>query len=211
MRCATDRRGATTLGPLIVGTATLKSRAWWLRVIGIIAPLLLTACRTTTPPTQVQPASATPSGTASYEVVLDASPDVSKQVSQRLFLPAAPVDENGPPLYPEALLSLGLPPQRLVVRLALDEHGQITDVTTNASASEADPRYQAVFEAAIRTAVECWRFKAATQRVFVDSPPDGSGKPPYKMLKAEILVPTYFDMRFIFEVTDGEGAVRQVQ
>ena len=49
------------------------------------------------------------------------------------------------------------------------------------------------------------------QRTFIDSPDDGSGKPPYKMLKTEEIVPTYFDIRFIFEVSDGKGLVKQSQ
>jgi hypothetical protein len=31
------------------------------------------------------------------------------------------------------------------------------------------------------------------------------------MLKAETPVPTYFDIRFVFEVSDGKGLVRQAQ
>jgi len=172
--------------------------------------LTLSACCTAAPKT-VHLALTTPTGTASYEAVLDPSPDVIKLVSERLFLPATPSEENRPPLYPEGLLSLELPPQRIVVRLTLDRHGHVTAVTSKASASEADPRYQAVFETSIRTAVDGWRFSPATQRIFVDSPPDDSGKPPYKMLKSETPVPTYFDIRFIFEMVEGKGAVRQVQ
>jgi hypothetical protein len=180
----------------------------WSRLAGATA-LSLTACRTAAPSNAVQPVPANPSGTASYEAVVEPGPDISKQVSQRLFLPAVPGDENRPPLYPEELLGLALPPQRIVVRLTLDEHGHITGVTTNASASEADPRYRTAFESAIRIAVDRWSFRPAAQRIFVDSPSDGSGKPPYKVLQSETPVPTYLDLRFIFEMTNGEGIVRQ--
>lgn len=137
--------------------------------------------------------------------------DTSRQVSQRLFIPAEPNSVNEAPVYPDTLLSLQLPPQRIVVRVFLDEHGQVTSVQTNVEASEADPQYRPAFEAAIRTAVEGWRFSAAMERTFVNSPDDGSGEPAYKVLKAEVAVPTWFDLRFIFEVTEGRGVVRQVQ
>lgn len=183
--------------------------AEWLRAAAG-ATVLLTACRTTTSPRAAEPARASLSGTATYEAVIEPSANTAKQVSQRLFLPAAPGDENHPPVYPEELVDLALPPQRVVVRLDLDERGHVTTVTPNDGASEADPRYRAAFETAIRIAVDRWCFRPATQRAFVDSPDDGSGKPPYKMLKAETPVPTYFDIRFIFEVMDGRGVVRQV-
>ena len=142
---------------------------------------------------------------------MEPSEGTSRQVSQRLFIPAAPGDENEPPVYPAELLSLQLPPQKLVVRIALDERGHVTSIRTNVAATEADPVYRPAFETAIRMAVNDWCFRAAIQRTFVDSPDDGSGKPAYKMLKAETTVPTYFDIRFIFEVEEGRGVVRQVE
>lgn len=137
--------------------------------------------------------------------------DTSKQVTQRLFLPAVPGEENRPPSYPDELLGLELPLQKIVVRIDLNERGHVTSVRTNLELSEADPRYRPAFETAIRLAVAGWCFQPARQRTFVDSPDDGSGKPPYKMLQAETAVPTYFDIRFLFEVTDGKGLVRQAE
>ena len=150
-------------------------------------------------------------GKATYEAVMEPSVETSAQVTQRLFIPAEPGDKNQPPLYPDVLLGLELPPQKIVVRILLDERGHVTAVRTNPETSEADPKHQAVFETAIRTAVDGWQFQPAVQRSFVDSPDDGSGKPPYKMLKAETPVPTYFDIRFVFEVSDGKGLVRQAE
>jgi hypothetical protein len=150
-------------------------------------------------------------GKATYEAVLEPSADTSEQVTQRLFIPAAPGGENQPPLYPDELLRLDLPPQKIVVRLILDERGHIIAVRPNHEVPEADPKYLSAFEKAIRVAVDDWCFEPAIQRTFVDSPDDGSGKPPYKMLKEESLVPTYFDVRFVFEVSDGKGRVRQAE
>ena len=175
------------------------------------AALSVSACRTTVP-SQVPP-ERTPSlsGTARYEAVQAPSEDTSRQVSERLFIPAEPGDANEPPGYPKELLRLQLPPQNIVVRIVLDEHGQVTAVATNVAASEADPQYRPAFEDAIRMAVHNWHFKAATERTFVNSPDDGSGKPAYKVLETETAVPTWFDIRFIFEVAEGRGIVRQVE
>jgi hypothetical protein len=172
--------------------------------------LSLYACRTVPPQA---PPQRTPSlsGTARYEAVQGPSEDTSRQVSERLFIPAEPGDANEPPAYPEQLLRLQLPPQKIVVRMSLDEHGQVTNVGTNVAASEADPQYRPAFEDAIRIAVDNWHFMAATERTFMNSPEDGSGKPAYKVLKSETSVPTWFDIRFIFEVAEGRGIVRQVE
>ena len=174
------------------------------------ALVLLSACRSAAPPqTSASPRPLT--GKSTYEAVTEANVDTAEQVTQRLFIPAAPGGENWPPVYPDELLSLDLPPQKIVVRIVLDERGHVTGVKPTDEASDADPRYRAAFEAAIRVAVDDWCFEPAMLRTFVDSPDDGSGKPPYKMLKAEALVPTYFDIRFTFEVSDGKGLVRQAQ
>lgn len=174
------------------------------------ALVLLSACRSAAPsPASEPPPSLT--GKATYEAVMEPSVDTSTQVTQRLFIPAAPGDANLPPLYPDELLDLELPPQKIVVRIVLNEHGHVDSVRTNAQASDADPKYRTAFETAIRIAVEGWCFRPAIQRTFVDSPPDGSGKPPYKMLETEKTAPTYFDIRFIFEVSDGKGFVRQTE
>jgi hypothetical protein len=172
------------------------------------AALSVSACRTAIP--SHTPPERTPSlsGTGRYEAVPGPSEDASRQVSQRLFIPAEPDDANDPPAYPERLLRLHLPAQRIVVRIALDEHGKVTTVETNVAASEADSQYRPAFEDAIRIAVASWHFKAATERTFVNSPDDGSGKPAYKVLKSETAVPTWFDIRFIFEVADGKGVLR---
>ena len=171
---------------------------------------LLSACRSAATPKPSEPPPSV-TGKATYEAVVAPSVETSTQVTQRLFIPAEPGEENQPPLYPNELLSLELPPQRIVVRMFLDEHGRVTAVRTNPEASEADPKFREAFETAIRSTIEGWHFKPAVQRTFVDSPDDGSGKPPYKMLKAETPVPTYFDIRFIFEVSGGKGLVRQAE
>ncbi len=176
-------------------------------VAGALA--LLSACHSTAPPDGSEPPRPPLTGRATYEAVMEPSGDTSKQVTQRLFIPAAPGDENQPPLYPGELLGLELPPQKIVVRILLDERGHVTAVRTIPERSEASPEYRAAFETAIRIAVDGWCFRPAMQRTFVDSPDDGSGKPPYKMLEAETPSPTYFDIRFIFEVSGGKGLVTQ--
>jgi hypothetical protein len=147
-------------------------------------------------------------GRASYEAVLEPASGTSELVAQREYIPAIPVGDNHVPAYPEQLVGLNLPPQKIVLRLVLDERGDIVAIRPSEIPSEADARYPNEFEAAIGKAIENWRFSPAKRRTFVDAPENSSGKPPYKVLKSELPVRTYFDIRFIFEVHDGKGVVR---
>ena len=169
--------------------------------------LAAVGCRTTVP-VEVPPASSL-QGRTTYEAVLEPGSAAAKLAAQREYIPAAPAGDNQPPVYPEELLNLGLPPQKIVLRLFLDERGRISGIRPSDVASDVHEKHRDAFEASIRSAVETWRFSPAMRRVFVDSPDDGSGLPPYRVLKSETPTQTYFDIRFTFEVRDGRGVVSE--
>lgn len=95
-----------------------------LRASGWTAGVLLLAagCRTTVPG-KAAPHSSTLDGRATYEAVLEPSSSVSKMVAQRDYIPAAPAGDSPPPAYPEQLIKLNLPPQKVVVRIFLPRMG----------------------------------------------------------------------------------------
>ena len=163
-------------------------------------------CHTTSGTPATEPSR---TGEASYEAVPGANPTASSMVSKREFIPASPSRDNLPPIYPPNLLSLGLPPQRIVMRLSLDSSGHVAAVGASGGTDQVDATHRAEFERAIRAAVESWKFAPAVQRTFETSPDDGSGKPAYKILKSENAVATYFDIRFTFETREGQGVVTQ--
>jgi len=174
--------------------------------IGAAAILMWTvSCRSAARQTSPQPSALT--GQATYEALSKPDSSVSEKVAHREYIPAEPAAENPPPEYPEQLVRLNLPPQRLVVRVILDEHGNVSRVTASDEPSQVDSRYRDAFDAAVRGAIAKWRFTPAAQRTFVDGPADGSGAAPYKVLKSELPVATYFDIRFTFEVREGKGVV----
>jgi hypothetical protein len=157
-------------------------------------------CRTVPAPRPLE-------GRASYESIEDPSAQTSELVSKREFLAAEPASGNQSPRYPDELVSLALPPQKLVVRLDVDERGQIAAVRPIENLSEIDSSHREAFEAAVKAAVAAWRFSPARRRTFEDSPDDGSGQPRYRILKSEVPAPTYVDVRFLFEVRDRKGVV----
>src|SRR5512143_845860 len=112
---------------------------------GLLA--LFVGCRTAT---ANRPASASSlNGRASYEAVLEPASGTSELGAQREYIPAIPVGDNLVPAYPEQLLGLNLPPQKIVLRLVLDERGDIVAIRPSEIPSEADARYRNEFEAAI--------------------------------------------------------------
>ena len=173
----------------------------------LLATVLLVACSATKPGEARPP---TPKiGQVSYEAVTAADATSSTLVPEVDYIPAAPAPENTSPVYPQCLLNLGLPPQKVVMRILVDDQGQVTEVRGSAAPSEVDPAYRADFETAISEAVRDWQFTPAMRRAYVDSPElDSQGRPLYKVLKSVKPAPSYFDIRFIFEVRDGRAVVR---
>ena len=173
-------------------------------VVAVVVVVALAGCRTAGSRARSEPA---PTGQTSYEAVLDAGSRATRLAAQREFLPAAPTGENPSPVYPDDLLPFALPRQEIVVRLVLDESGRVAEIQQTDSSCAMDSRFRNVFETAIRDAVQEWRFRPAVRRTYVDAPDDGSGLPPYKVLRSEAPTRTYFDIRFVFEVRDGRGIV----
>jgi hypothetical protein len=127
------------------------------------------------------------------------------------YIPAAPAPENTAPVYPQCLLNLGLPPQKVVMRILVDDQGQVMEVRGSAAPSEVDPAYRADFETAISEAVRDWQFSPAMRRAYVDSTElDSKGRPLHKVLKSVKPAPSYFDIRFIFEVHEGRAVEESV-
>ena len=179
-----------------------RTFAW---AFGALLSLAVLCCRTAAQ--NVAAPSPSLKGRAIYEAVLEPGATIARMVSQREYIPAAPAGDNQPPVYPEEIVGLGLPPQKIVLRLFLDETGRIDDIRPSDIPSEVDEKYRDSFQSSIRRAVQTWRFSPAMRRVFVDSPDDGSGQPPYRVLKSETPSRTYFDIRFTFEVHEGKGIV----
>ena len=172
-------------------------------VVGIV--IGAASCRSTARSTPAQ--SPVLTGRATYEALSEPNAEVSEKVAHREYIPAQPAVENRPPEYPRQLVGLNLPPQELVVRITLDEYGRPSQIQARDAMSRVDGRYRDAFDAAVRSAIGKWRFTPAAHRTFVDSPDAGSGAAPYKVLKSEVPIATYFDIRFTFEVRDGKGMV----
>jgi hypothetical protein len=94
------------------------------------------------------------------------------------------------------------------MRILIDDQGQVTTVRASTVSSKGDPVYRADFEAAIAEAVRTWQFTPAMRRRYIDSADlDDKGHPLYKVLNSVTPAPSYFDIRFTFEIRSGKGVV----
>ena len=110
---------------------------------------------------------------------------------------------NDLPRYPEHLLSRGLPPQVLTVRLVIDQQGAIASVELDPDSSESS-EYRGDFFESVCEAVTQWRFEPARLRRFrVGADLDEDGVPDYQILESENELAVAQKVRFTFEIVEG--------
>jgi len=150
------------------------------------------------------------SGVVRYEVVRDPNARAVQVESHQDYTPPSPSPDNPSPEYPVELLRLGLPARTLVVRAVIDERGEVVTAAHSPLAPPADTPQDARLEAAAIAAVRGWKFEPARVRSFRPSEAlDGEGRPDYRILEGESSKKVFLDFRFIFEVREGKGIVRQ--
>jgi hypothetical protein len=116
---------------------------------------------------------------------------------------------NRPPKYPADLLPLDLPRHSASVRVTFDENGRPIDVIASPIGEITHDQYESAFMAAVEEAVRRWHCYPARIRKFRDGPDnDGDGKPDYRILSAQRILKTFFDVTFTFEVVDGHPVVK---
>lgn len=87
-------------------------------------------------------------GRATYEALSEPDADLSEKVAHREYIPAEPAGENRPPEYPQELVGVGLRPQKLVVRVILDEYGHASQIRPSEALSQVEGKYR---DALVRT------------------------------------------------------------
>ncbi len=114
----------------------------------LLTAVLLVACSATKPGEARPPNPRI--GQVSYEAVMAADATSSTLVPEVDYIPAAPAPENTPPVYPQCLLNLGLPPQKVVMRILVDDQGQVMEVRGSAAPSEVEALSRTVGWARVR-------------------------------------------------------------
>jgi hypothetical protein len=151
------------------------------------------------------------SGVVSYEVVRDPNARVVQIGAHQEYTAPSPSAGLTLPAYPHDLLPLALPAVTVLVRAVIDEEGGVVAAIPSPLGKGEDDPLQIRFQEATVAAVKDWTFEPARIRSFRPSEDrDGDGRPDYEILDAETYPKVFLDLRFVFEVLEGKGIVRQI-
>ena len=177
----------------------------------ICAVVALASCAPKNPvatvPSEPRPSSV---GKSSGSFVFDPSnPALSLPEDVRFDRPW-PRDTLALPIYPERALAAGDGPHRELVRIVIDEQGNVSQVNDSPLGVSDGGPHAPDFRKAVEEAVRAWRFSPGALRKIVDGNDlDGDGKPDYVVTTSWDVVPVYYDVRFTFEIVEGKGIVTQ--
>jgi hypothetical protein len=177
----------------------------------IVLLIALTACRTQRPAVVPHTPTPDPMGEGAVAAKLLEDPNVPRvrlgpgeEYVEPFIAPENPVPE-----YPVELLKLRLKPHVVVVRMLVDEEGQILDISPSPLQASTDSPHLLLFESQVHAALQQWSVRPPAIRKFKPGPDsDGDGTADYRILVDQRTFKTYFDLAFTFEVVDGKGVVR---
>ena len=119
-------------------------------------------------------------------------------------------DPSNPALGLPEDVKFNRPAPRELVRIVIDTHGNVSEVSDSPLGTSDDGPHAAEFRAAVDAAVRTWRFTpGALLKVEPGHDLDGDGKSDYTVATAIDVVPVYYDVRFTFEVVEGKGVVKR--
>ena len=173
-----------------------------------LAAALLAACAAKKPPSTAE-AGPPLEGKSKMAYIFDpANPALSLPADVKFMRPL-PRETLALPKYPERALAANDGPHREVVRIVIDPKGSVVEVLD----SPMEPSDGGVFAADYRHAVEetvrTWRYSSgAMLHVRDGEDKDGDGRADYTITTAIDPVAVYYDVRFTFEIVDGQGRVR---
>ena len=166
--------------------------------------LLLGACSSVPP--QVAPAP-TSEARVVGEVLLDPAAPPTEAPEREVFEAPEQLPGNAMPIYPAALLTAGLAPHTVSVRIVVNADGSVARVMPLPDSDDQVPGYQPFFDA-VHAAVMQWRFEPFRVVHWAEGPDlDGDGEGDSESVVGEETRPFRFDMRFRFEVVDGKAQV----
>jgi len=124
------------------------------------------------------------------------------------FMRPMPRETVALPKYPARALAARDGPHREVVRIVIDERGNVAQVLDSPmEASDGGP-FAADYRRAVEEAVRSWRYSSgALLHVKDGEDKDGDGRADYTITTAIDPVAVYYDVRFTFEIVDGRGVV----
>lgn len=177
----------------------------------LVFALLLSGCAAKKPPHATAPPTAPrppAEGKTRYSYIFDpANPALGLPADVQFLRPMAR-ETKTLPVYPAAALAAHDTPHREVVRIVIDDHGSVGQVSDSPMERSDDGPFAADYRRAVDSAVRTWHFQPGVlQHVRDGEDKDGDGKADYKVMTSWEHVAVYYDIRFTFEIVDGKGIV----
>lgn len=176
--------------------------------VTVLACLLLAVgCAGHRAPETAEPARQ-PRGEASFDFMYNgASVDTTPPEDQELRPPVI-AQELAQPVYPAEALSAGAGPSIVAVRILVDTEGLVSEVADSPRLASTPGPHAAVFRGAVEEVLAQWRFLPAEWRRYEPGEDlDGDGVADYRRVVESRVVTFYLDVRFDFEIVDGQGRV----
>jgi len=178
-------------------------------VVYAIVAALAAGCVLKKPVAPIAPPPPSPEGKTSYSYIFDPANPALGLPEDVQFVRPAPAETTKLPKYPEQALAAHDGPHREIVRIVIDTHGSVSQVLDSPMARSDGGPFAAEYRRAVDDAVRTWRYQPGRlQHVADGADKDGDGKPDYKVMTSWESVAVYYDIRFTFEIVDGEGVVR---
>lgn len=170
----------------------------------LLLPAGCSAHRSPDPPQTTDPSR----GQSSFDFMYDgASVDTTPPEDQELRPPVI-AEELALPLYPPQALSGSTEPSIVAVRILVDTDGRVADVADSPRLASTPGPFAADFRLAVEDVLAEWRFQPAEWRRFEPGEDlDGDGVADYRRVIESRVVTFYLDVRFDFEIVDGQGLV----
>jgi hypothetical protein len=160
-------------------------------------------------PPVVRPSPPSPVGQAAYEFIVDPSTISFRLTAGESFEQPHPYGELKPPSYPERPLAARFGAAATVVRIVIDERGDVAQVLDCPFMVSSPGPFAVDFRSAVEQAVRAWHFSPGAIQHKRDGPDlDGDGTPDYRVVESSRIVPVYYDVRFEFAIVDGQGVSR---
>lgn len=178
-------------------------------VLGVLA-IASTACAPKKPAATLPPPPPAPEGKTSYKYIFDPANPALGLPEDVQFARPYPLETKTLPRYPEAALAAHDGPHHEIVRIVIDTKGNVGQVLDSPVGRSDGGPFAADYHLAVDDAVRSWRYEpGALQHVVPGHDLDADGKPDYKVVTSRELVAVYYDIRFTFEIVNGEGVVNE--
>jgi hypothetical protein len=147
-------------------------------------------------------------GQSSFDFLRNGASLDTKPPEDQELRPPIMAEELAQPVYPEKALAAGAGPAIVAVRIMVDTEGSVAEVADSPRLESTQGPFAVDFRRAVDEVLAQWHFVPAVWRRFEPGEDlDGDGVSDFRRVTESRAVSFYLDVRFDFEIVDGQGRV----